>query len=54
MKFFRIIRAMLREIFEESAYERFCTREEIAVGRESYAQFLRETEQARQQKVRCC
>jgi hypothetical protein len=54
MKFFRIIRAVLREVFEESAYERFCAREQIGVGRESYALFLEETDRARQHKVRCC
>lgn len=54
MKFFRIIRAVLREVFEESAYERFCVREKTSIGRESYALFLQETDRARQQKVRCC
>lgn len=54
MKFFRIIRAVLREVFEESAYERFCAREEISVGRESYARFLQETDRAKQHTVRCC
>jgi hypothetical protein len=54
MKFFRVLRAVLREVFEESAYERFCARESVAVSRESYAKFLGETEQSRQQKVRCC
>jgi hypothetical protein len=54
MKFFRVLRAMLREVFEESAYERFCAREKIVRGRESYAWFLQETDHAKQQKVRCC
>ena len=54
MKFFRIIRAVLREVFEEASYERFCARERIGMSRESYALFLEETEQARQHKVRCC
>ena len=54
MKFFRIIRAILRDVFEESAYERFCTREKVEVSSESYARFLRETEQATQQRVGCC
>jgi hypothetical protein len=54
MKFFGIIRAVLREVFEEAAYERFCAREKIVRGRESYARFLQETDRARQQKVRCC
>ena len=54
MKFFVTIRAVLREIFEESAYERFCAREGVSISRESYALFLGETDQAREQKVKCC
>lgn len=54
MKLFRIVRAVLREVFEEAAYERFCARERIGVSRESYALFLQETDQAKQRKVRCC
>ena len=54
MKFFGVVRAMLREIFEESAYERFCAREKVAVSRDSYAVFLRETDQVKEHKVRCC
>jgi hypothetical protein len=54
MRFFRIVREVLREVFEEAAYERFCVREKIVSGRESYARFLEESDQARQQKVRCC
>jgi hypothetical protein len=50
MKVIRVLRAILREIFEESAYERFCAREGIAQGRESYAAFLR----GRRIRVRCC
>jgi hypothetical protein len=54
MKFLSILRAVLREVFEEAAYERFCARESIGIGRESYARFLRETEHARRKKVSCC
>jgi hypothetical protein len=55
MKFFRILRAVLREVFEESAYERFCTRENAEVSRKSYANFLREDAEAKSKKVvRCC
>jgi hypothetical protein len=54
MKFFRTIRAVLREVFEEAAYERFCVRESAEVNRESYARFLQETDRANQQTVRCC
>lgn len=50
MKVIRALKAILREIFEESAYERFCAREGIAQGRESYAAFVR----GGKVKVRCC
>ena len=41
---------MLREIFDESAYERFCAGQSLPKGRESYALFL----QRRPVKVKCC
>jgi hypothetical protein len=50
MRVIRMLRAILREIFEESAYERFCARERLARGRESYAAFVR----GRRVKVKCC
>lgn len=50
MKIIRVLQAILREIFEESAYERFCAREGISQGRESYAAFVR----ARRVRVKCC
>jgi hypothetical protein len=50
MKVIRLLRAILREIFEESAYERFCRRERLAPGRESYGKFLRQSHV----KVKCC
>ena len=50
MKIIRLLRAILREIFEESAYERFCAREGLARGHDSYALFLR----GRRVKVKCC
>lgn len=53
MKVLRIVRAILREIFDESAYERFCAQKELAPGQESYARFLRRASAART-KVKCC
>lgn len=50
MKLIRVFRAILRELFEESAYERFCAREGVARGRESYAAFVR----GRRIRVKCC
>ena len=53
MKLLRIFRDILREIFDESAYERFCKREGVARDRESYGRFLRQASAAKV-KVRCC
>lgn len=50
MKIVQVLRAILREIFEESAYERFCEREGVKQGRDSYAAFVR----GRRIKVKCC
>ena len=52
MKFFRLIYAILREIFDESAYERYCARQGVGVARASYSSFLREREQIN--IVKCC
>ena len=50
---FVVMRATLKEIFEESAYARFLERRGIASSREAYAIFLRETESSRV-RPRCC
>ena len=52
MRLFRLIRAVLREIFDEAAYERFRNRMGVDAGRDSYSQFLREREQVK--NVKCC
>ena len=52
MSFFRLLYEILREIFDESAYERFCAREALPVGSESYAVFLARTQNG--VKPRCC
>ena len=54
MSFLRLVRAALREIFEESAYERFCAREGVGINRGSYANFLTETGREKQPKIKCC
>ena len=51
--FFDLIRAVLREIFEESAYDRFLRRTNATRTRQSYNAFLREQETAGQEP-RCC
>lgn len=54
MRVLRLLRAVLREIFEETAYERFCARTQAERGRLSYAEFLRESNNRRTSKIRCC
>lgn len=54
MRVLHILRAILREIFDEAAYERFCARERLTPDHNSYSLFVRDREQAEQQKVRCC
>lgn len=54
MRVLRLVRAALREIFDEAAYERFCIRGGIGAGRESYAQFLDENASSARTKLRCC
>ena len=54
MRVLRLLRAVLREIFEEAAYERFCIRGGLGAGRESYARFLDENASSARTKVRCC
>lgn len=52
--FLRIVMATLREIFDESAYERFLARQGGEASRESYALFLEESKTARLKRPRCC
>lgn len=54
MRFFRLIRAVLREIFDEAAYERFCLRQGLGARCESYAKFLEENASSARSKLRCC
>jgi len=51
---FTIFAAALREIFEESAYERFLAREQVATSPVAYRDFLRETEDAKARRPKCC
>lgn len=54
MKLLHIVRAILREIFDESAYDRFCAREGLTASKGSYARFLRQSDPITPPKVRCC
>jgi hypothetical protein len=46
--------AALREIFDESAYVRFLSRERMVSSREAYAAFSREYDAAKARRPRCC
>lgn len=54
MKFIRLLHDILREIFDEAAYERFCEREHIEVGARSYARFMVDAGGRGNRKIRCC
>jgi hypothetical protein len=51
---FKLLLAALREIFDESAYQRFLAREGVAASRATYAEFLREVEVSKARRPRCC
>jgi hypothetical protein len=51
MSFWETLLAMLREIFDEAAFVRYCERERVTPSRESYARFVREPKLPR---PRCC
>jgi hypothetical protein len=52
--FFSTVRGMLREIFDESAYERFLLRTNASRSIASYRAFTRERDAAMRRKPRCC
>ena len=49
-----IIRTMLSEIFDESAYDRFLVRTHASRSVASYRAFTRERDAAMVKKPRCC
>lgn len=49
-----LLMAVLREIFDESAYARFLNRNQIASSPEAYAGFLQECEVPEARRPRCC
>ena len=46
--------AVLREIFDESAYARYLEKNQLRSSREAYAGFLREHELVKARRPRCC
>ena len=51
---FGLIVAVLREIFDESAYERFLDRRRLESSPNAYAIFRQENEQGKSRRPRCC
>jgi hypothetical protein len=49
-----LIVAVLREIFDESAYQRFLDRSCLESSPNAYAIFRQENEQAKSRRPRCC
>ncbi len=49
-----LLLAALREIFDESAYQRFLTYHQLSSDRTSYALFLREQEIRKARQPKCC
>lgn len=50
----RVLLAMLREVFDESAYARFLSRNQLVSSRAAYAEFLREHASMKERRPRCC
>jgi len=50
----RILLATLREIFDETAYERFLRRTHMASTPQAYAAFREEFEQVKTRRPKCC
>jgi hypothetical protein len=50
----RVLFATLREIFDETAYDRFLIRRGINSSPQAYAAFRREQECAKARRPRCC
>jgi len=49
-----LLLAILREIFDESAYERFLARHQLTSGVAAYSSFCRERDHNRARRPRCC
>jgi hypothetical protein len=50
----RMTLAVLKEIFDESAYARFLTRNQLTPSRASYAAFQNEHQHGQARRPRCC
>ena len=50
----RLVFAILREIFDEAAYERFLARRQLVPSAAAYAAFCRDDEPRQARRPRCC
>ena len=46
--------AVIREVFDESAYQRFLSRAQLPSSQQAYAAFRREDEVLKTRRPRCC
>lgn len=49
-----LVVATLREIFDESAYQRFLLQKGLVSSRDSYREFLADSAARRERRPRCC
>ncbi len=52
--FLSVLLAMLREIFDESAYARYLEQHQLSSSPQAYAGFRREYELVKARRPRCC
>lgn len=50
----RVVLAALREIFDETAYDRFLCRTQMRSSAAAYAAFRHEFEEAKSRRPKCC
>ncbi len=54
MRLFTVLGAVLQEVFDESAYQRFLDRNRMVSSPSAYASFRQENEQTQSRRPRCC
>jgi hypothetical protein len=54
LRLFTVFRAVISEIFDESAYQRFLDRSQLQSSANAYATFRKENDQAKSRRPRCC
>jgi hypothetical protein len=54
MKALQTLRAVLSEIFDEAAYDRFLCRTQMRSSPASYAAFRQEFDEAKTRRPKCC